>query len=66
MDPAKRNSNRSGAFSVLVSHHHVEINLPRTNVLPPIKIFNIYMMSFCALQGDPLNEGQEERPKRSV
>ncbi|KAM8731117.1 uncharacterized protein AB9X84_025643 [Acanthopagrus schlegelii] len=33
MDPAKRNSNRSGAFSVL---------------------------------GDPLNEGQEERPKRSV
>lgn len=64
MDPAKRNSNRSGAFSVLVSHQHVEINLPTHKCTSSDE--NSHTVCFCALQGDPLNEGQEERPKRSV
>lgn len=62
MELTKRNnSGRSGAFSVLVSHHILFI-LPNTDV--PL-LMNIYMV-FCALQGDPQADGQNNRPKRSV
>lgn len=60
--PNRRNSGRSGAFSVLVSYYIVFILL-NTNVL---LLVNIYNGVLFALQGDPQNDGQEERPKRSI
>lgn len=61
-EPPKRGSSgRSGAFSVLVSHRSVYSPVHK------FASFNKYLHDvFFALQGDPQNDGQTDRPKRST
>lgn len=55
--PAKKDStSRSGAFSVLVGHYVIFILLH--TIFLVLYLLHVYV--FCALQGDPGNDGRTD------